>query len=88
MHGPGHDLHSGNFGGAVHNPLQALCEIIARLHDAEGAVAIPGFYDRVRQWSPRERAYMAATGPTGEEIFRDAAAESGWGEPGYCRMND
>ena len=83
VHGPGHDLHSGNFGGAVHNPLQALCEIIARLHDAEGAVAIPGFYDRVRQWSPRERAYMAATGPTDEEILRDAAAESGWGEPGY-----
>jgi len=33
--GPGHDLHSGNFGGVVHNPLQALCEILAGLHDRE-----------------------------------------------------
>jgi acetylornithine deacetylase/succinyl-diaminopimelate desuccinylase-like protein len=81
--GPGHDLHSGNFGGAVHNPLQALCEIIAHLHDAEGRVAIPGFYHRVRQWSLRERAYMAETGPSDEQILRDAAAESGWGEEGY-----
>src|SRR5439155_5139057 len=43
--GPGRDLHSGIFGGAVHNPLQALCEIVRRLHDNTGRVAIPGFYD-------------------------------------------
>src|SRR6516165_4072345 len=36
VHGPGHDLHSGNFGGAVHNPLQALSEMIAQLHDQDG----------------------------------------------------
>ena len=46
--GPGHDLHSGNFGGALHNPLQALCEILAGLHDEEGRVTATGFYDRVR----------------------------------------
>src|SRR5215510_11229177 len=51
LRGAGHDLHSGNFGGAVHNPLQALCEMIAALHHANGRIAIPGFYDRVRQWS-------------------------------------
>jgi acetylornithine deacetylase/succinyl-diaminopimelate desuccinylase-like protein len=83
VQGPGHDLHSGNFGGAVHNPLQALCEIVARLHDANGRVAIPGFYDDVRHWSPRERAYMAQTGPQDEEILREAEAKRGWGERGY-----
>ncbi|MGA8270585.1 MAG: M20/M25/M40 family metallo-hydrolase, partial [Candidatus Sulfotelmatobacter sp.] len=62
--GPPQELHSGNFGGAIHNPLQALCEMIARLHDADQRVAIPGFYDNVRSWSDEERAFMARTGPT------------------------
>ncbi len=83
VHGPEQDLHSGNFGGAVRNPLQALCEIIASLHDANGRVAIPGFYDRVRQWSEEERAYMEHVGPTDAQILRDAQAEKGWGERGY-----
>ena len=81
--GPSHDLHSGNFGGAVHNPLQALCEMIARLHDAHGRVAIPGFYDKVRRWGDGERAFMATTGPSDEQILQDAKIESGWGESGF-----
>lgn len=81
--GPQQDLHSGLFGGAVHDPLQALCEIIASLHDVNGRVAIPGFYNHVRQWSEEERAYMARTGPTDAQILRDAQSEKGWGEGGY-----
>jgi acetylornithine deacetylase/succinyl-diaminopimelate desuccinylase-like protein len=81
--GPAHELHSGNFGGAVHNPLQALCEMIARLHDAHGRVAIPGFYDDVRDWGEKERAFMARTGPGDEEILQDAGVERGWGESGF-----
>jgi acetylornithine deacetylase/succinyl-diaminopimelate desuccinylase-like protein len=77
------DLHSGNFGGAAHNPLQALCEIIAKLHDADRRIAIPGFYDRVRRWGGAEREFMAANGPSDEQILRDAKAELGWGERGY-----
>ncbi len=61
--GPAHDLHSGNFGGMVHNPLEALCEMMAKLHDSEGKVAIPGFYDRVLPVSEKERKYMKRTGP-------------------------
>ena len=45
----GSDLHAGAFGGAVHDALQALCEIVASLHDADGRVAVSGFYDRVRE---------------------------------------
>ncbi|HEX8814080.1 MAG TPA: dipeptidase [Terriglobales bacterium] len=77
------ELHSGNFGGAVHNPLQVLCEMIARLHDPDGRVAIPGFYDDVRRWGEEERAFMARNGPTDEQILRDAGVERGWGEPGF-----
>jgi acetylornithine deacetylase/succinyl-diaminopimelate desuccinylase-like protein len=81
--GPPHELHSGNFGGAVHNPLQALCEMIARLHDAHGRAAIPGFYEDVRIWGDKERAFMARTGPSDEQILKDARVERGWGEDGY-----
>jgi acetylornithine deacetylase/succinyl-diaminopimelate desuccinylase-like protein len=83
VRGPGHDLHSGNFGGAVHDPLQALCEIIAQLHDKNGRVAIPGFYNRVRRWTKNERSYMERNGPPDKQILRDAETESGWGEHGY-----
>jgi len=77
------DLHSGNYGGAIHNPLQVLCEIIARLHDSSGRISVPGFYDRVRDWSDRERSYMAHHGPSDTTILRDAGVEQGWGERGY-----
>jgi acetylornithine deacetylase/succinyl-diaminopimelate desuccinylase-like protein len=81
--GPKRDLHSGIFGGAIHNPLQALCEIITRLHDINGRVAIPGFYDHVRRWSEQEREYMACTGPSDARILRDAQVGQGWGEHDY-----
>ena len=81
--GPPHELHSGNFGGAVHNPLQALCEMIARLHDGRGRVAIPGFYDDVRRWGEEERTFMERTGPTDEQILQDAKVDQGWGESGF-----
>lgn len=81
--GPTHDLHSGNFGGAVHNPLQVLCEIVAHLHDNRGRVAIPGFYDDVRQWGEKERRFLARTGRSDKEILHDAGVERGWGESGF-----
>jgi acetylornithine deacetylase/succinyl-diaminopimelate desuccinylase-like protein len=81
--GQASDLHSGSFGGAVHNPLQALCEVVAALHDRRRRVAIPGFYDRVRRPTAAERAYAARVGPADAAILADARAEGGWGEPGY-----
>lgn len=81
--GPGHGLHSGLYGGAVHNPLQALCEIISRLHDGDGRIAIPGFYDSVRELDFRERLYMAKAGPSDQEILSDAGVNIGWGESEY-----
>lgn len=56
VRGPARDLHSGLFGGAVANPVTVLSRLIASLHDDEGRVRIPGFYDAVRQLDPWERA--------------------------------
>jgi acetylornithine deacetylase/succinyl-diaminopimelate desuccinylase-like protein len=83
LRGSAIDLHSGGFGGAVHNPAQALCELIAGLHDARGRIAIPGLYDSVRDWSEAERARMARSGPDDARILRDARSLHGWGERGY-----
>src|SRR3712207_9217380 len=47
LKGPSHDLHSGMYGGAVPNPINALCRLLAGLHDVEGRGTIPGFYDDV-----------------------------------------
>ena len=59
VRGPSHDLHSGMYGGVVHNPAQALVEILAAMHDEDGHVAVPGFYDKVRELSAVERAEIA-----------------------------
>ena len=55
VHGPSRDLHSGIFGGALDNPAMALCQLLARLRDKNGRVAIPGFYDDVAPLSAYER---------------------------------
>ena len=81
--GPKHDLHSGNFGGAIHNPLQALCEVIAKLHEPQGTVAIPRFYERVRAPTHEQRTEMARCGPPDDQILRAAGAARGWGAPGF-----
>ena len=56
LHGPSHDLHSGMYGGAVVNPLNALAKILGDLHDDEGRITIPGFYDDVLEPSEAELA--------------------------------
>jgi acetylornithine deacetylase/succinyl-diaminopimelate desuccinylase-like protein len=81
--GPRGDLHSGNFGGAVHNPLQVRADLLSGLHDRDGRVTIRGFYDRVRRAPEAEREQMARTGPTDAEILRDAQVGRGFGERGY-----
>jgi len=56
--GPNRDLHSGVYGGAVSNPINALCDMIAQLHDADGRITVPGFYDEVVELSPAERSAL------------------------------
>jgi acetylornithine deacetylase/succinyl-diaminopimelate desuccinylase-like protein len=81
--GPDHDLHSGVFGGAVHNPAQVLCELIAGMHDAQGRITLPGYYDSVRSLSAEERAELARL-PMDEDFFRQQTGTSALhGEAGY-----
>jgi acetylornithine deacetylase/succinyl-diaminopimelate desuccinylase-like protein len=57
--GPNRDLHSGLYGGAVANPINILCQMIASLHDNDNHITIPGFYEAVEKLSEEERADMA-----------------------------
>jgi acetylornithine deacetylase/succinyl-diaminopimelate desuccinylase-like protein len=65
------DLHSGEYGGSVLNPGNALSQIIASLHDAQGRVAIPGFYDDVVAWDTETRKQIAVL-PHSDDEFREA----------------
>lgn len=81
--GPALDIHSGAFGGVVHNPIHALSELIAGFHGADGRVTLPGFYDRVRPLSAEERADMAALPLDDASYLKQSGAPKLWGEPGY-----
>ena len=83
VYGPAHDLHSGLFGGIVHNPAQALCELIAGMHDDQGRVTLPGFYDSVRQLSAEERSELARLPLTDDYYLEQTGAPMTWGETGY-----
>ncbi len=84
--GPSHDLHSGIYGGAVVNPATALARIIASLHDANGHIAVAGFYDAVREWEAAIRKQMREL-PFNEEHFREeTGAPALAGESGYTTL--
>ena len=81
--GPDHDLHSGVYGGAVLNPINALCRIIGQLQEPSGHIAVPGFYDDVHPLSDEERAEMAQLPFEREAWLEEAGVTTDWGEPGY-----
>ncbi len=86
VQGPSGDLHSGSYGGAVVNPATALARIIATFHDADGRVAIPGFYDAVSDWPEHVRAGMRDL-PFSDDHFREeVGASSLGGEAGYTTL--
>ncbi len=86
VQGPAGDLHSGIYGGAVMNPAMALARILATMHDADGHIAIPGFYDAVRDWGDAARADTRAL-PFDEDHFRDETGSPGlFGEKGYSTL--
>jgi acetylornithine deacetylase/succinyl-diaminopimelate desuccinylase-like protein len=77
VQGPPGELHSGQFGGAVRNPLQVLCEVLAALHDGHGAIAVPGLYDDVRPPPKRQPPITDAA------VLRQAGVARGFGEAGF-----
>lgn len=84
--GPRQDLHSGLFGGSIHNPLQALCDLIAGMHDTQGRVALPGYYDKIRPLDSEERNALARVPVTDEQWKAMAGVPALWGEEGYTTV--
>ena len=84
--GPAKDLHSGRHGGAVANPLHALARLIASLHDADGRVAVRGFYDKVRELSIQERAEIRALPFDASAYLQQVGAAAAVGETGYSTL--
>ena len=87
LRGAGYDLHSGSFGGAVPNPLHVLADLLAGLHDAEGRITLPGFYDKVIALSVSERELFARL-PFDEKSWLAIAGNSGAaaGEAGFSTL--
>ena len=84
--GPNRDLHSGHFGGAVANPINVLCEMLARVVDGDGRIRVPGFYDDVEELPAAERAMLAAI-PFDEEAYKQAIGVRALrGERGYSTL--
>lgn len=81
--GTSHDLHSGLFGGAVPNAANVLCELLATLHDQDGRVNIPGFYDNVIPISPEERMIWAKLPMDDKQFAAELGLKSPHGEVGY-----
>lgn len=82
----GKDLHSGRHGGGVANPLHAIAALIASLHEADGRVAVEGFYDDVKSLTASERAAIAALPYDEGAYLRQVGAPAPFGEPGYTTL--
>ena len=86
VQGPKSDLHSGSYGGAVVNPAMALARILATLHDADARVAIPGFYDRVREWGDVIRGQIRELPFRDSEFRKETGSPALGGEKGYSTL--
>jgi acetylornithine deacetylase/succinyl-diaminopimelate desuccinylase-like protein len=84
--GASKDLHSGRHGGGIANPLHAMARLIASLHDADGRVAVAGFYDRVRELTSLDRAAIAALPFDEGAYLAQVGAPATFGEPGYTTL--
>ncbi len=86
VRGPQKDLHSGMFGGSIRNPIHVLCELIAGMHDAQGRVTLPGFYDAVRELDAEERAQLARAPYSDAQWLAMTGAPGLFGETGYSTI--
>lgn len=86
VYGPKQDLHSGLFGGSLHNPGQVLCELIAGMHDANGHITLPGFYDKVRALSKEECAELARLPHSDDEWRKMTGVPQLYGEKGFTTL--
>ncbi|MBW6472403.1 MAG: dipeptidase [Anaerolineaceae bacterium] len=83
VYGPDHDLHSGMYGGVIHNPALVLSELITKMHDENWKVTLPGFYDDVIPLSDEEREQLSRLPITEDDLIRQTGAPALWGEKDY-----
>lgn len=83
VYGPQGDLHSGMYGGAVHNPAIVLAELVAGMHDTQGRITLPGFYDSVRALSAQEREELARLPMNDEILMEITGVPAPYGEAGF-----
>jgi acetylornithine deacetylase/succinyl-diaminopimelate desuccinylase-like protein len=86
LHGPDLDLHSGVFGGAIPNPATEIGRLVAALHDDEGRVQVPGFYDDVVELTPEERELFAKVPTDDAEFLAVAKSRALKGEKGFSTL--
>ncbi|RYD51215.1 MAG: dipeptidase [Sphingobacteriales bacterium] len=84
--GPNRDLHSGVYGGAVNNPCNELCRMIASLHDENGRIMVEGFYDKVVELNAEERKALNDAPFNQNEYNEELGVKEGWGEDGYTTL--
>ncbi len=84
--GPKTDLHSGLWGGNVANPANVLSQIIAKLHNPDGTVAIPGFYDRIPPMSQEDKIRISMNQLSEESIMEMTGAPAVYGEAGFTPL--
>jgi len=83
VYGPTQDLHSGVYGGVVHNPAIALAEMVAGMHDTMGRITLPGFYDNVRELTKEERDELMHLPIDDKHFLEVTGAPALYGEPGF-----
>ncbi|MBT3232127.1 MAG: dipeptidase [Calditrichaeota bacterium] len=84
--GPDHDLHSGEFGGAVANPVEILARMVASVKDENGRIQIPGFYDKVAEVTAEERAELARVPFDETDYKKHIDVDALWGEEGFSTV--
>jgi len=84
--GPDKDLHSGTFGGAVANPINVLCKMIASLHDENNHITIPGFYDQVQEYGKDYRDQLNKAPFDEGEFKKKLDIKETYGEKGYTTI--
>lgn len=84
--GPNRDLHSGVYGGAVENPLNVLCELVAKMKDEDGVIQIPGFYDKVIPLTKADREASASLPFDEDEYKKSLNIDAVHGEKGYTTL--
>ncbi len=84
--GPNRDLHSGSFGGAIANPINELAKIIAKLHDRNNKITIPGFYEDVKRLTKKERETIASVKFSDKKFAKEFGVKELHGEKGYSTL--